>query len=152
MDGGYPQTLIEDLLSEIKFTKTSLNSQTKTYKEEKEILPTLNVYNKGSLNNKNGIFYKTNHNFNKFLRNHQSFPYKKGKSLKDIQRLTKGFTPVQMHVRPVTRCIFSHNRLVSILAIIPAGCVLYNKCGQLSRQQLVPIYVIKQGDSPPKGN
>ena len=26
MDGGYPQTLIEDLLSEIKFTKTSLNS------------------------------------------------------------------------------------------------------------------------------
>ena len=27
------------LLSEIKFTKTSLNSQNKTYKEEKEILP-----------------------------------------------------------------------------------------------------------------
>ena len=26
MDGGYPQTLKEDLLSEIKFTKTSLNS------------------------------------------------------------------------------------------------------------------------------
>ena len=26
MDGGYPQTLIEDLLSEIKFTKTSLKS------------------------------------------------------------------------------------------------------------------------------
>ena len=30
-------------------------------------------------------------------------------------------------------CIFSHNRFVSILAIIPVGCVLYNKCSQLSR-------------------
>ena len=36
---------------------------------------------------------------------------------------------------PVTPCIFSHNRFESILAIIPAGCVLhaYNKFGQLSR-------------------
>ena len=33
---------------------------------------------------KNGILYKTNYNFNKFLKNHQSFPYKKGKSLKDM--------------------------------------------------------------------
>ena len=44
MDGGYPQTLIEDLLSEIKFTKTSLNSENKTYKEEKEILPFVTQY------------------------------------------------------------------------------------------------------------
>ena len=28
-----------------------------------------------------------------------------------------------MDVRPVTPCIFSHNRFVSILAIIPAGWV-----------------------------
>jgi len=42
------------------------------------------------------------------------------------ERLTKG----SRDVRPVTRCIFSHNRFVSILA---AACVLYNKCGQLSR-------------------
>ena len=34
--------------------------------------------------------------------------------------------------RPITLCIFSQNRFVSILAIIPAGCVLYNKCSQLS--------------------
>ena len=55
-------------------------------------------------------------------------------------------------VRSVTCCIFSHNRFASILAIIPAGCVLYNKCGQLSRQQLVLIYVIKQSDPPPRGS
>ena len=101
-----------------------------------DTIPTLSVYYKGSLNNKNGILYKTNHNFNKFLKNHQSCPYKKGKSLKDMlvrakkkKRLTKG----SRDERPVTRCIFSHPRFVSILAIIPAGCVLYNKCGQLSR-------------------
>ena len=47
-----------------------------------DTIPTLSVYYKGSLNNKNGILYKTNHYFNKFLKNHQSFPYKKGKSLK----------------------------------------------------------------------
>ena len=44
MDGGYPQTLIEDLLSEIKFTKTSLNSENKRYKEKKEILPFVTQY------------------------------------------------------------------------------------------------------------
>ena len=49
-----------------------------------DTIPTLSVYYKGSLNNKNGILYKTNHNFNKFLKNHQSCPYKKGKSLKDM--------------------------------------------------------------------
>ena len=117
-----------------------------------DTIPTLSVYYKGSLNNKNGILYKANHNFNKFLKNHQSFPYKKGKSLKDMlvrakkKRLTKG----SRDVRSVTRCIFSHNRFVSILAIMPAGCVLYNKCGQLSR--LVLFYVIKLGDPPPKGS
>ena len=101
-----------------------------------DTIPALSVYYKGSLNNKNGILYKANHNFHKFLKNHQSFPYKKGKLLKDMlvrappkKRLTKG----SRDVRSVTRCIFSHNRFVSILAIIPAGCVLYNKCGQLSR-------------------
>ena len=94
---------------------------------------------------------------NKFLKNHQSFPYRKGKSLKDMlvrakkKRLTEGSTPVQMcGLSPF--CTLSHNRFVSILAIIPAGSVLYNKCSQLSHQQLVPIYVIKQGDPPPKGS
>ena len=49
-----------------------------------DTIPTLRVYYKGSLNNKNGILYKANQNLNKFLKNHQSFPYKKGKSLKDM--------------------------------------------------------------------
>ena len=37
MDGGYAQTLIENLLSEIKFTKQN-------NKEEKEILPFVTQY------------------------------------------------------------------------------------------------------------
>ena len=110
MDGGYPQSLIENLPSEIKFTKGSLNSKNKTTRRKKKIsflifniafpdtIPTLSVYYKGSLNNKNGILYKTNHNFNKYLKNHQSCPYKKGKSLKDMlvrakkKKVNKGFT------------------------------------------------------------
>ena len=48
----------------------------------------------------------------------------------------RGFN-ARIDVRPFNLCIFSHNRFVSILAIIPVGCVLYNKCSQLSRQQLV---------------
>ena len=69
--------------------------------------------------------------------NHQSFPYKTGKSLKDMlvrakKKVNIGFQAC-IDVQPVTLCIFSHNGFVSILAIIPAGCVLYNKCGQLSR-------------------
>ena len=50
----------------------------------RDTIPAPSVYYKGSLNEKNGILYKTNYNFNKFLKNHQSFPYKKGKSLKDM--------------------------------------------------------------------
>ena len=62
-----------------------------------DTIPALSVYFKGSLNNKNGILYKTSHNFNKFLKNHQSLPYKKGKSLKDMlvrakKKVNKGFT------------------------------------------------------------
>ena len=64
------------------------------------------------------------HNFNNFLKNHQSFPYKKGKSLKDMlvrakKKVNKGFH-ARIDVRPVTFCFFSHNRFVSILAVIPA--------------------------------
>ena len=48
-----------------------------------DTIPTLSVYYKGSLNNKNGILYKANHNFNKFLmENHERTcslePKKKG--------------------------------------------------------------------------
>ena len=80
---------------------------------------------------------QTNYNFNKFLKNHRPFPYKKGKSLKDMlvrakKKVNRGFH-AHIDVQPVTLCIFSHNRFMSILALIPAGCVLYNKCSQLSR-------------------
>ena len=71
MDGGYPQTLIEDLLSEIKFTKTSLKQNLqggKRFIAVCDTIPTLSVYYKGSLNNKNGILYKANHNYKKFLK------------------------------------------------------------------------------------
>ena len=59
-------------------------------KEEKkniairDTIPALSVYYKG-----NGILYKTNYNFNKFFKNHQSFPYKK-----EEKRFTEGSTPV----------------------------------------------------------
>ena len=52
-----------------------------------------------------------------------------------VRAKKKRFTKGSRDVRSVTRCIFSLNRFASILAIIPASCVLYNKCGQLSRQQ-----------------
>ena len=48
------------------------------------------------------------------------------------KKVNRGFH-ARIDVRPVTFCIFSHNRFVSILATIPAACVLYNKCSQLSR-------------------
>ena len=65
---------------------------------------------------------------------------KKGKSLKDMlfrakKKVNKGFH-AGIDVRPVTPCILSHNRFESTLAIILAGCVLYNKCSQLPRQYL----------------
>ena len=69
---------------------------------------------------------------------HKHFLTKKGNSLKDMlvraqkKKINRGFH-ARIDVQPVTLCIFSHNRFESILAIIPASCVLYNKCSQLSR-------------------
>ena len=57
--------------------------------------------------------------------------------------VNRGFH-ARIDMRPVT--LFSHNRFGSILAIIPASCVLYNKCSQLSCQQLVPP--LAQGSKP----
>ena len=102
MDGGYPQTLIENLLSEMKFTKGVLTPKTKQQGGKgniaiRDTITTLSVYYKGSLNEKVESYTNptiTSINF------HQSFPYKKEKSLKDMlvrakkKRLTKGFTPV----------------------------------------------------------
>ena len=50
----------------------------------------------------------------------------------DKKKVNRGFH-ARIDVWLVNLCIFSHNRFVSILAIIPAGGVLYNKCSQLSR-------------------
>ena len=57
MDGGYPQSLIENVLSEIRFTKGNLNSQKKqqggkTNIAIRDTIPALHVYYKGSLNEK----------------------------------------------------------------------------------------------------
>ena len=48
------------------------------------------------------------------------------------KKVNRGFH-ARIDVRPVSLCIFSHISFVSILAIIPAGYVLYNKSNQLSR-------------------
>ena len=59
MDGGYPQSLIENLLLEKKFTKKNLNSDPKTKQQGgrrniaiRDTIPALSVYYKGSLNEK----------------------------------------------------------------------------------------------------
>ena len=112
-------------------------------KEEKEILPFVTQYQPSVSTIKEAWMKKwnlnkTNYNFNKFLKNHQSFPYNKGKSLKEMlarappKKVNRGFHAC-IDVRPAPLCIFSHNRFVSILALNPAGSVLYNKCSQLSR-------------------
>ena len=44
MDGGYPQTLIENLLSEIKFTERESKLLKQNNKEEKETLPFVTQY------------------------------------------------------------------------------------------------------------
>ena len=41
MDGGYPQTLIENLLSEIKFTERESKLLKQNNMEKKEVLPYL---------------------------------------------------------------------------------------------------------------
>ena len=106
LDKGYPQTFIENLLSQIKFTKRESKFLKQNNKEEKVILPFVTQYQPSvstikEVEWKSEILYKTNHNFKKFLKTHLSFPYKKGKSLKHMlvrakKRLTKGFTPVWM--------------------------------------------------------
>ena len=57
MDRGYPQTLIENLLSELKFTEMESKLLKQNNREAKEILPfvtqpTLSVYYKRSLHEK----------------------------------------------------------------------------------------------------
>ena len=44
MDRGYPQTLVENLPSELKFTETESKLLKQNNKEEKEILPFVTQY------------------------------------------------------------------------------------------------------------
>ena len=44
MDGGYPQTLIENLLSELKFTEREFKLLKQNNREEKEMLPFVTQY------------------------------------------------------------------------------------------------------------
>ena len=52
MDRGYPQTLVENLPSELKFTETESKLLKQNNKEEKEILPFVTQYQPSSLNEK----------------------------------------------------------------------------------------------------
>ena len=63
MDGGYPQSLMENLLLEIKFTKGSLNPLKNQQRGKRNIvirntIPALSVYYKGSLNEKMDSYTK----------------------------------------------------------------------------------------------
>ena len=68
--------MIENFLSDIKFTERESALLKHNNKEEKEILPFVTQYLR-RFNEKNGILYKTNHYFAKFLKNHLSFPTRK---------------------------------------------------------------------------
>ena len=135
MERGCPQNLIENLLPEIKFTERESKLLKKTTRRKKKYCHSRHNTNpqcllERKLEWKTGILYN-------WLKNHLSIPYKKGKSLKYMlfrakKKVNKGFH-AGIDVRSVNPCSLSHNRFESVLAIILAGCVLYNKCSQLSR-------------------
>ena len=59
MDRGYPQTLIENLLSKIRFTERDSKLLKQNNKEEKEILPfvTLDLFKRNNLKPLDIIFF-----------------------------------------------------------------------------------------------
>ena len=72
-------TLIENLLSDIKCTEIG-NALLKQNKEKKEVLPFVTQYQPSVsplkevlMQTENGILYKSNRYFAKFLKNHRSF-------------------------------------------------------------------------------
>ena len=71
IDRGYPQTMIENLLLDIKFTERESALLKHNNKEKKEILPFVTQYQPSVsvlMKKKNGILYKTNRYFTKFQR------------------------------------------------------------------------------------
>ena len=82
IDRGYPQTMIENLLSDTKFIERESALLKHNNKEEKEILPFVTQYQPSvstlkDVLMKNCILYKTNRYFAKFSKNHLSFPTRK---------------------------------------------------------------------------
>ena len=82
IDRGYPQTVIENLLSNIKFTERESALLKHNNREEKEILPFVTQYQPSvstlkEVLMKKGKLYKTNCYFARFLKNHPSFPTRK---------------------------------------------------------------------------
>ena len=88
IDRRYPQTMIENLLLDIKFTERESALLKHNNKEEKEILPFVTQYQpsvstlKEVLIKKNGILYKNNRYLAKFLKNHLSFPTRRENPLR----------------------------------------------------------------------
>ena len=83
IDIGFPQTMIENLLLDIKFTERESALLKHNNKEEKEILPFVTQYQPSvptlkEVLMKNWILYKTNRYFAKFSKNYLSFPTRKG--------------------------------------------------------------------------
>ena len=82
IDRGYPQTVIENLLSNIKFTERESALLKHNNKGEKEILPFVTQYQPSvstlkEVLMKKGKLYKTNRYFARFSKNHPSFPTRK---------------------------------------------------------------------------
>ena len=89
IDRGYPQTMIENLLSDIKFTERESALLKHNNKEEKEILPFVTQYQPSVSTLKEVLMKKWNLIQNQpLLRQIFKEPpiisYKKGKSLKDM--------------------------------------------------------------------
>ena len=112
IDIGYPQTMIENLLSDIKFTERESALLKHNNKEEKEMSPFVTQYQPSVSTLKEVLMKKWN-----LIQNHpllrQIFKespiisYKKGKSLKDMLVRAKIRFHAGMDVRPVTACIFA---------------------------------------------
>ena len=117
IDRGYPQTMIENLLLDIKFTERESALLSDNNKEEKEILPFVTQYQPSAstlkeLLMKNWNLIQNQPLLRQIFKEPPIISYKKGKSLKDMlvrAKIQKAYTRFHagIDVRPVTPCIFS---------------------------------------------
>lgn len=89
IDRGYPQTMIEDLLSDIKFTERESALMKHNNKEEKEILPFVTQYQPSvstlkEVLMKNWNLIQNQPLLRQIFKETPIISYKKGKSLKDV--------------------------------------------------------------------